>query len=73
MKRSRPCEEWGTVFRAEGMVCAEAPRWRKDQPGWSIVMEENREVGRAMWVADVFRFNFKGSRELSKASEKGPT
>lgn len=48
-------------------------RWRKDQLGWSVVMEELREVGRVPWAVEVFRFYSKGSREPRMGSEKGLT
>lgn len=51
----------------------EALRWRKDWLGWSVVMEEDREVSRAAWGVKVFGFYSKGSGELLKGSEKGLT
>ena len=67
MKRSLPREEWGTVFQAGGTVFqAEGTEGRKDQLGWSGVMEEDREVGRAVWAVEIRVFCSKGSRKPLK-------
>lgn len=52
--KSQPCEEWGTVFQAEETACTEALRWRNDQLDRNVVMEEDREVSRALLAVEVF-------------------
>ena len=58
------------MLQAEGTACAEALRWRKDQLGQSVVMEEDREVGRVLWAVEVFGFYSKDRGQLLKPSEK---
>lgn len=63
----------GNSVSGRGNSITEALRWRKDWLGWSVVMEEDREVSRAAWGMKVFGFYSKGSGELLKGSEKGLT
>lgn len=64
------CRLENTVSGRGNSMCR-GPEVGRDQLGWSVVLEDGREVGRAEWAVDEFGFYSKGRREPVKPSEKG--